>query len=105
MAKLNMYCIFDQASAVYDRPFCALADAAASRSFSDIAMDAEHPIGRHPEHFSLVRIGVFDDNNAVVSVEDKTTIITGLEAVAAGRKIKENQLRMFDQSLGENGNA
>ena len=46
--RLNVYCIFDRASGVYDRPWCARSDAEAVRSFTDIASDAEHPIGKHP---------------------------------------------------------
>lgn len=58
--KLNMYCIYDTATGVYLRPFFMQSDGQATRSFKDIATDADHEIGKHPEDYSLHRIGVFD---------------------------------------------
>ena len=50
----KMYGVFDSASGVYDRPFVAISHGQAIRSFGDIAVAADHPIGQHPEDFSLV---------------------------------------------------
>lgn len=101
--KLNVYSIFDSASAIYDRPFFMNSDAQAVRSFTDVCGDADHPIGQHPEDYSLVRIGIFDNNNGKLSVEDKETIITGLEAFARGRQINQNQMSLLENS--NNGSA
>ncbi len=90
---LNLYCVFDVKSGVYDRPFCAVADGAAVRSFSDICVNAEHPIGQHPEDYSLYWLGAFNDNDASLSISDKKCLITGLEAVSAGRVIEPGSLK------------
>ena len=55
--KLFVFAVFDSASGVYDRPFVSRAEGEAVRGFADIAKDDTHPIGKHPEHFSLFRIG------------------------------------------------
>ena len=60
--KLNAYTIYDVASGVYMRPFFSQADGQAIRGFKDIATDADHEIGKHPEDYKLFRIGAFNDN-------------------------------------------
>ena len=91
--KLNIYTIFDTASGLYMRPFYQQSDGAAMRSFKDIATDPEHEVGRHPEDYSLFRIGVYDDNNAEITVEDRDCITTALELVAQARQQQPDLLR------------
>lgn len=67
--RTNIYTVFDSCAAVYQKPFYARSDGEALRSFSDIAADKEHPIGQHPEHYSLWRIGTYSDQDAEISVE------------------------------------
>lgn len=104
--KLNMYCIFDQATGAYMRPIFFQSDGQAARLFQDLAMDAEHEIGRHPEDYSLCRCGVWDDADAQTTVEAVTTITTGLEAVARGRNIDKRQIDALEEKVnGENGSG
>ncbi len=84
--KLNSYSIFDSASGLYMRPYFTGSDAEAIRSFGDIAQDKTHPIGMHPEDYSLHRIGVFDDNNAKYKAEKNECLTTALEIISARRK-------------------
>ncbi len=86
--KLNIYTIFDTAAGLYMRPWYASSDGAAVRAFGDLAKDPEHEIGQHPEDYSLFRIGVYDDNNAVMTVEDRDCIATALELVSHARTRK-----------------
>lgn len=92
--KLNVYSIYDTATAAYMRPLFMQSDGQALRLFIDAATAADHDIGKHPEDYSLVRIGVWDDQTARYHEEDKQTLITGTEAVAQSRKVvklpKEN---------------
>lgn len=85
--KLNIYAIYDTAAAMYNRPFFGPADGSAIRQFSDLCVSADHELGKHPEDYSLVRLGTWDDNTAKFSLEDKETLITGNEAVAASRNV------------------
>jgi len=96
--KLNIYSIFDSASGLYSRPFFTQSDAEAMRSFEDIATDAEHPIGKHPEDYSLHRIGIFDDNNGKLQNEENECLETALETISKTRKInKPAQLDLVDE--------
>ncbi len=83
--KLNTYSIFDTASGLYSRPFFTQSDGEAIRSFGDIANDTDHPIGKHPEHYTLLRVGIFDDATAKLTDEMNSSLLTGLEAVAQTR--------------------
>ena len=79
---LFMYSLYDTQSGVYDRPFCQMQDNEAKRTFCDWVANKESVVGRHPEDFHLVRVGVFDDVNGKIGGKEKETIITGLEAVS-----------------------
>lgn len=94
-----IYTVFDSASGVYDRPFVANSDGSAVRAFGDICMSADHPIGQHPEDYSLYRIGTFDDNNAVIKPEDRICLITGQEAVSRAGKVNGDQLSLLDREV------
>lgn len=87
--KQVMYSIYDTASGAYMRPFFLQSDGQAVRMFTDIATDAEHEIGKHPEDYSLFRLGQFDDNRGEVLPEQRECIITALEAVANSRRVNE----------------
>ena len=84
--RLNIYTIFDVASGAYMRPFYAASDGQAIRSFTDISQDADHEIGKHPEDYSLFRIGTYDDNKGELHPEDKQCLATALEVVASARE-------------------
>lgn len=73
---LMMYAVYDSCAGVYDRPFCAPNDAVAVRSFTDIANDKNHPIGQHPEHYSLHKVGIFDDANAEIEPDQFRACLT-----------------------------
>ncbi len=78
--KLNAYCIFDSAASVYQRPFFVGADGEAVRLFIDLVEEKDHPVGKHPECYSLFRVGSFNDQNGSI-VDDKEVecLCTGLD--------------------------
>jgi len=83
--KLNMYSIFDTASGSYQRPIFARADGEIMREFQNICVDEKHPCGEHPEDYSLIRVGTFDDQDGKINNEENSTLATGLEMVALSR--------------------
>ena len=87
--KLNVYSIFDSAAGAYTRPFYTQADAQALRMFTDIALDADNDIGKHPEDYSLVRCGVWNDQDAQFTPEAVETLATANEVIAASRKVSK----------------
>lgn len=88
---LQMYSIFDSAAAAYLRPFYCQTDGEALRAFTDIATDADHNIGKHPEDYSLYRVGQFDDNKGKLVPLDKECLATAQEVVASSRKVTPMQ--------------
>lgn len=93
--KLNIYSIYDSASGLYSRPFFTQSDAESVRSFSDIAIDSDHPIGKHPEDYTLFRIGNFDDNTALLNNEANESLATALERIASTRNVNQDNLDLF----------
>lgn len=91
--KMNVYSIFDVASGVYLRPFMMQSDGQATRAFKDIATDADHDIGKHPEDYSLFRVGIFDDNKGTLIPENPECLCTALEMVASSRKVDREALK------------
>lgn len=87
--KAHIYSIFDSCAGVYQKPFVGQSDGEVIRSFGDIAKDESHPIGQHPEHYSLWRIGSFNDaDGQVIADEHRECIITALVALAQNQPIK-----------------
>ncbi len=95
--KMNMYSIYDTATGAYMRPFFLQSDGQALRMFEDIVMDAEHEVGKHPEDYSVARIGLFNDQTAELTDENVEILATGMEMVAKGRKVNGEQLQLNEE--------
>lgn len=78
--KLNVYSVFDAATKAFMRPFFMQSDGQAIRAFSDLCNDRKHDLGRHPEDYSLMRIGVWDDQNAEFVGEVPDNLLLGVQA-------------------------
>ncbi len=80
--KAQIYAIFDTCSGIYEKPFVHTADDAVRREFQDVVNTADHPINRHPEHYSVWRLGNFDNLTGDVKDEANECLWTGLEALS-----------------------
>ena len=79
---LKLFTIFDSKAEAFQQPFSAQSTGAAIRMFSDIAQDQKHPIGQHPEDYTLFEIGTFNPLSAEIKIsEAKTSLGTALEHV------------------------
>ncbi len=87
------------------RPFFLLADEQAMRSFRDIATDAEHEVGKHPEDYSLVRCGSFDDQKGELTVEKTVVLTTGIRIVTESRQIDSEKLRQYQEHIEKRDGA
>lgn len=99
--KLAAYVIFDQATGAYLRPFFQLTDSQATRSFSDTLLNAESDFAKHPEDYSLWRIGQYDDNKGAFLPEDKECIATALELLAVARNVDRDKMDDLNRQLRE----
>ena len=56
----HQFAIFDMKAKLWSDPFYSVSIGAATRQFSDLANDLQHPIGQHPEDYALYQIGEWD---------------------------------------------
>lgn len=68
--KIKLYSIMDAKLATFGSIHQSLTDSAAVRQFADVIQDKNNFISKHPEDFSLYRIGEYDDEtgNLIPSV-------------------------------------
>jgi hypothetical protein len=78
--KLNVYSIFDSAAKAYTNPFFMHNDGLAIRAFSDnVNSEQENNIAKHPDQFTLFRIGEFDDSTGEIKTDVVKSLGTGLQ--------------------------
>lgn len=63
--KTLMFSVFDSKAGNFTPPFFSPTKGMAIRMFTDVANDVGTMICKHPEDFSLIYVGVFDDENGV----------------------------------------
>jgi len=85
--KVQCYAIFDACSGIYEKPFFSTADELVKREFQDVATVADHPISRHPEHYSLWRLGIFNNENGDIQNEQNECLWTAIEAISQSQKV------------------
>lgn len=71
------YSIFDLKAQSYRYPFPAVNDAVAFRMVSDL-MRTENVYSLHPEDFSLIKVGSFDDDTGVLEAVKEQVILANL---------------------------
>lgn len=62
-----LYSIYDSKAGIYNKPFYLLNNAVAMRTAIDLLSDPNTDVGRHPEDFTLFKIGTYDDNTGQVA--------------------------------------
>lgn len=85
--KLNLYAVFDRASGVYDGPIPGQADGTMIRQFTDMCCNPEHQIGKHPDDYTLFKVGVWNDGTGELEDVVNEKLINGLEAVASRNNV------------------
>lgn len=60
MAKVKIFAVWDNAVGSYNSMHDALTEGVAIRNFSDVASNAQSPLAKHPNDFSLHMLGEFD---------------------------------------------
>ena len=103
--KINAYSIFDTAAGAYARPFFTATDSLASRAFCDIASDANHEVGKHPDDYILFKVGLFDDNTGEIHPFTPEKVISGVEALSLTRNQGIQNLKLFEESVNDNANG
>lgn len=76
---LKIFTIFDVKAGAYLPPFYLPQTAMAVRTFADCIKDPEHSFGKHPEDYTLMAIGSFDDMTALAITTPPESLGNGLE--------------------------
>ena len=97
--RLVLFSIYDSAAGSFMRPFPVASDQQAHRAFKDLVTDADHPIGKHPEDYTLHRLGVFDDQTGEFHNEINEQQQTGLAVLAASRTVDTEQIELLQKSI------
>jgi hypothetical protein len=80
--KKPMYAVFDNVAKLYLQPFIETTDGTAVRAIQD-AMKGEHPFAKHPQDFTLTRLGMYDEEKGDLDQASKADIIE-LKALVEG---------------------
>lgn len=77
MIELGLYSIFDVKAKAFLAPFSIANDSMAVRSFGDAVNDPSVQFFKHPEDYTLYRVGTFNLEKGVLAC-DPTMIASGL---------------------------
>lgn len=71
----NVYVIYDSKAEFYNQPFFIINDELALRSAMDLRQDLSTEVGRHPEDFTMFKIGTYDDTTATIDTDQAHEVI------------------------------
>ena len=71
----NMYVIYDSKAGVYNKPFYLMNHEVAIRAATDLMMDGNTEIAKHPEDYAMFHVGTYDDERAYIEPFDKQDCI------------------------------
>lgn len=95
--KQQIYAVFDTCAGIYDSPHFANSDDVVRRQFFDIATAADNPISKHPEHYSLWRLGAWDNTNGKIVDETNECLCTALEAISQSQVVDAKKMSEIEK--------
>lgn len=95
----NIYSIHDSKADAYLPPFFLHSDGMATRSFQDCITDQTHAFGKHPQDYTLFKIGTFNDKTSEIEY------FSPLKNLGNGVEYKSTQLELIETEEQENANA
>jgi len=97
--KVQIYAIFDTCSGIYEKPFFHTADDAVRREFQDVATSADHPINKHPEHYSIWRLGNFDNTTGLIIDEANECLWQAVEAISQSQVVNKTAQQQLSETF------
>ena len=71
----NMFTVFDNVSKLYSPPFLEVNNGSAMRGLQDIMQrDPNNPWTKFPDNYTLINIGLYDDENGVCEPANHQTV-------------------------------
>lgn len=76
----KIFTVYDQKAKAHLPPFFLPETGQAVRTFADTCNDENHQFGKHPEDYTLMKIGVYDDSTATIETYDVPEVLgTGIK--------------------------
>lgn len=98
--NLKIFSSYDNKAKIWSRPMFAPNEGSMLRSWADIANDKSHPIGQHPEDYTLYIIGEFDEFEGTFLIHETRTSL-GLASGFVKQQAQQQPMMMPQQSLTE----
>jgi hypothetical protein len=89
----NIYTIHDSKADAYLPPFFLHSDGMATRSFQDCITDKEHNFGKHPQDYTLFKIGTFNDKTSEIEY------LSPIKNLGNGVEYKTEKLQLLDGEI------
>lgn len=87
MAHYPLISVYDAAVLSYMPPFQTRTVGEAKRQLVDTMADPSHPFTQHPEDYTLVQVGTFNDaTGEITSITPPVVLMKADEALAIGEK-------------------
>lgn len=90
--KINMYTVFDSAVKAFVQPFFQITDGAAVRLFQDQVNNSDSNISKHPDQFTLFRVGSYDDSSALLIPETPVSLGNGTQYIVSDSVISGDRI-------------
>lgn len=71
----KVFTIYDSKTDAHHAPFTLATIGQATREFTDLANNPQSNIHKHPEDYTLIEIGQFDDTKGILIPHDKVHLI------------------------------
>lgn len=75
----SAFSVYDSKSEKYLPPFIASTPGVAERIFGDMVASEGHPFNKHPEDYTLYKLGTWEETTAEFRSSDHSVIATGLQ--------------------------
>jgi hypothetical protein len=81
----NIYTIYDSKAEAYMSPWFVDKDGQALREFQDVVRNPDTPFHKHPEDYTLFKIGTYDEwTGKLESLDTPVSMGVGIEYIQAG---------------------
>ena len=76
----RIFTVYDQQAKAHITPFFLPQEGQAIRTFSDMVNNPDHQFGMHPEDYTLMELGIFDEEEAAFSLLEVPNVLgTGVK--------------------------
>ena len=97
--KHKMFVVFDSKANAYMQPWFLTTEGMAIRAFTDCINTKDHNFARHPEDYTLFKIGEFDDQKADIQWQAPKSIGNGIEYLKPQTDVTEHTINTYERRL------